>query len=189
MDTVYFKPWVGSQFSRENPKLLILGESHYADRKPSPRFTIELTREYANGEWNHRFWTQIMQAVSGKAHWEVDRKEFWERYAFYNYIQSVVADSAGVGPTQEMIQEARIPFFQVLDNLRPDHILVLSKRLWDALPSDGQQGNPLRIGEEERETWIYPFSGGQAIASWLPHPSYGFSAPQWHPWIKELQSQ
>lgn len=183
MDNVYFKPWVGSCYGKEKVKLLILGESHYADRKPSPTFTIDLTREYANGEWNHRFWTQIMQVVSGKRHWEIDRKEFWSNYAFYNYIQDVVAESASVAPTQKMIQAAHRPFFGVIEELKPSHILVLSKRLWESLPSDGEPGEPIHIGNQERETWTYSVAGNQSKATWLPHPSYGFSAPKWHPWV------
>ena len=140
MEHVYFKPWVGKNYSKQPIKLLILGESHYADRKPSPTFTIDLTREYSNGEWKHRFWTQIMQVVSGKPHWKIDKEDFWNKYAFYIYIQDIVAESAGISPSQEMIKAAYTPFFEVLTALKPSHILVLSKRLWESLPNEGTEG-------------------------------------------------
>ena len=189
MKHVYFKPWVGRRYGEDAIKLLILGESHYADRKPSPNFTIDLTREYSNGEWKHRFWTQIMQVISGKSHWEIDKKEFWNNYAFYNYIQDIVAESAGMGPSQKMIDAASPPFFEVLAELKPSHILVLSKRLWESLPSDGAAGKAIRLGNDERETWIYSVPNHSSKATWLPHPSYGFSAPKWHPWVAKFLGQ
>ncbi len=183
MKHVYFKPWIGSRYIENSIKMLLLGESHYADETPSQEFTIDLTRKYSNGEFNHRFWTQIMQVVSGKSHWDIDRKEFWSNYAFYNYIQDVVAKSAGVGPSQEMVDAASTPFREVLAEHKPTHILVLSKRLWESLPDDGDSGESICIGNEKRETWIYSVSGHSSRATWIPHPSYGFSAPKWHPWI------
>lgn len=192
MKNVYFKPWVGRQYAKGNVKLLLLGESHYAPpaaMKPSPSFTINLTRDYMNEKWTHRYWTQIMQVVSGKRHWEIDRPIFWHKYAFYNYIQDVVADSSGVLPTKQMIESARIPFFKVLEKLKPTHLLVLEKRLWDYLRSNGKRGDDLIVGNQERDTWRYMTTGGEVKATWLPHPSYGFSAPKWHPWVAEFLKQ
>ena len=183
MKNVYFKPWVGKSYGKNAVKLLILGESHYAEKKTSQNFTIELTLEYANGELKHRFWTQIMQVISGKPHQEIDKKEFWGNYAFYNYIQDVVAVSAGVKPTKKMVEAAREPFFEVLLELKPSHVIVLSKRLWESLPNDGVSGESIRIGNDERETWIYTVADHLVKATWLPHPSYGFSASKWHPWV------
>jgi hypothetical protein len=71
---VYFQPWIGSRYgSPLEIKLLILGESHYGPKTLRPDFTIALTREYANYDWNHRFWTNIMQAVDGRRHWEINQ--------------------------------------------------------------------------------------------------------------------
>lgn len=189
LGNVYFKPWVGSQYPKGNVKLLLLGESHYDERKPSPSFTIDLIHEYANGEWTHRYWTQIMQVVSGKRYLEIDKHSFWNKYAFYNYIQELVAGSAGVAPTKQMIESAIIPFSEVLSALKPTHLLVLSKRLWEYLPSDGRPGDDLIIGNQKRDTWLYPISEGKVKATWLPHPSYRFSAPKWHPWVTAFLKQ
>ncbi|SHK16271.1 hypothetical protein SAMN02745216_02988 [Desulfatibacillum alkenivorans DSM 16219] len=188
MENVYFKPWVGSQYGTGKDRILLLGESHYADRKPSPSFTIDLTQEYIDGELRHRYWTQIMQVVSGKRHWDIDKHSFWHEVAFYNFIQDVVGDSAGKPPTSQLIENSVVPFFEVLSELKPTHLLVLSKRLWGYLPSDGKQGSDLVIENDKRETRIYNIPGGEVKATWLPHPSY-FSAPKWHPWVVAFLKQ
>ena len=189
LSSVNYLPWVGEDYYKQTSKLLVVAESHYADWSPPPTFTIDLTRAYQNGLWKHRFWTQISQVITGEAHSQIDKQAFWKTLALYNFIQVIVGDSPGVAPTPEMIKAAHTPFSQVLDKLKPNYILVLSKRLWGSLPSDGQQGDPLRVGNDMRETLIFPYSGGEAVATWLPHPSYPFSAPKWHPWVNALLTQ
>jgi hypothetical protein len=184
---VYFQPWVGSQYgTTDRLRLLILGESHYGPKASGKEFTITLTREYANYEWNHMFWTNIMQAVDGKHYWEIDRKTFWEKVAFYNYIQEVVADNARVAPTTAMLANAVEPFWEVLNQLAPTHILVFSKRLWENLPTIWEQGPMIDFGDKVRETRKYPIAGRYALTTWLPHPSYGFSARYWHSLISKF---
>lgn len=188
MSLPYFEPWVGSSYRANDDRLLVLEESHYGPASMPADSTRVLTQEYVDGEWRHRFWTNIMQVVSGRPHWEIDRTEFWERIAFYNYVQQPVAETAGVAPTSEMFAASKAAFFSVLDGLNPKTILVLSKRLWKNLPSEGRPGQNIRCCDGSRETWIYPFHGGQALAVWLPHPSYGFSWRRWHPCVLALQA-
>jgi hypothetical protein len=80
MENMYFKPWIGEQYvGSGNHRLLILGESHHSTEPKGPTFTIDLTREYSEGLWTHRYWTNIMQAVDGRRHWEIDKKNFGRR--------------------------------------------------------------------------------------------------------------
>jgi hypothetical protein len=189
MNSIYFKPWIGSNYDRNvNKRLLVLGESHYGPKNLPSDFTVNLTREYTRNEWSHRFWTNIMQVVDGRKHWEIDRNLFWSQIAFYNYIQEPVAETPGVAPSIGMWKKAEEPFFQVLEILRPTHVLVLSKRLWENMTSRSDPGSKLRLATEERDTRLFPYENGIAKATWLPHPSYGFSAERWHPWVVAFQS-
>ena len=188
MSRPFFSPWVGKEYNANTKRLLILGESHYGPPSMPGNSTILLTREYAEGLWNHRFWTNIMQAVLGKPHCEIDRVEFWNRVAFYNYVQQPVAETAGVAPTPDMFLASKAAFFSVLSELAPTSILVLSKRLWENLPSEGRPGLSISIGDTTRETWLYPIDGGEVLASWIPHPSWGFSWRRWHPLIAAIRA-
>jgi hypothetical protein len=107
---------------------------------------------------------------------------------FYNYVQEVVAENAGIAPTAIMWANAVEPFWEVLNQLAPTHILVLSKRLWENLPPEGESGPVIEFDGQARETWKYPVAGRCALATWLPHPSYGFSAKSWHPLISKFLS-
>jgi len=186
---VYFRPWVGKKFgNKQGKRLLILGESHYGSIGRDS--TIVWTREYIQQKWNHRFWTNIMQVVDGRRYWEIDREDFWAKVAFYNYIQEPVGETPGIKPSEEMLERAKEPFFEILNHLKPFHILVLSKRLWENMTfNKDSQGAKLNLNGEERETWIYSYDGGSAKATWLPHPSYYFSAQNWHPWVLEFLKQ
>ncbi|MDA8090569.1 MAG: hypothetical protein M0Z61_10195 [Nitrospiraceae bacterium] len=182
MSKIYFKPWVGRNYGKTNGiRLLILGESHYGPKESKSDFTQQLTKAYVNHEWNHRFWTNIMQVIDGRKYWEIDRDVFWSEVAFYNYIQEPVAETAGVAPSPDMWAIAEEPFLEVLPLLKPTHIVVLSKRLWKNMTSKGERGDDLSVNKVERETRLFPYEGGFARATWLPHPSYGFSANEWHP--------
>ena len=180
----FFIPWVGADYEASEERLLILGESHYGDESMPGNSTITFTQEYVDGQ-NHRFWTSIMQGVRGQPYWELDRKEFWKSVAFYNYVQQPVAETAGVAPSAEMFALSKEAFFSVLSQLAPKKILVLSNRLWENMPTDGLPGPLLSYGQDTRETLIYQYDGGKALACWVPHPSR-YSWPQWHPMIKAL---
>ena len=187
MPEPFFEPWVGHKYGDNGERLLILGESHYGPPSMPRNYTIALTQEYVDGS-NHRFWTNIMQVVLGVPHWEIDRAEFWANVAFYNYVQQPVAETAGVAPTPEMFSSSEAAFFFVLERLAPESVLVLSKRLWENLSSAGRPGPNIFCGEAAKETWIYSYRGGEALSSWIPHPSYGFSWRQWHPWVNALRT-
>lgn len=180
----FFIPWVGARYLEAGKRLLILGESHYSDEELDRHATIDLTQQYVDG-WNHRFWTNLMQIVRGRAHWEIERGEFWAELAFYNYIQETVGDSPGIAPSDAMFAAAKEPFQTVLERLQPHRILVLSARLWDRLAPEGEAGPALAFGGQVRDTLVYRHAGGTALASWIPHPSrIGWNT--WHPLVPAL---
>ena len=130
-----------------------------------------------------------MQIVTGQHHSELDmdRAEFWNSIAFYNYVQEPL-DDVRVRPTKEMWEMAREPFKEVLELLKPTHLLVLGGGLWDNLPLEDGRGPDLVVGDEIRETCIYSYQGGHLIATWVYHPSSpnGASAEKSHPFVKKL---
>jgi hypothetical protein len=66
------------------------------------------------------------------------------------------------------------PFFEVLNDLKPTHVLALGNRLWENLPNDGKEAPPIKVDGIERDAWYYPLSDGNCvIATWVYHPSSG----------------
>lgn len=179
MFELLFKPWIGDRYGEQSPRLLLLGESHYGEGADQADATIKLTRQFVEGDMNHRFWTSTMKIVEGPD-CPMDRGEFWNGVAFYNYVQQSVGANAGDRPTPKQFRDSEAAFFQVLDDVKPDAILVLGTELWDKMPNEGERskpGRPLVVAEEEHKSWIYTYEGGQALTTWVPHPSRHFS---WH---------
>jgi hypothetical protein len=188
MSPPFFKPWVGKNYVR-GEGLLLVGEAHYGPSDLASESTISFTQAFIDGE-NHKFWTNIMQVVDGMPYAGIDRARFWNDVAFYNFVQQSVGESAGTAPTAEMLELGSAPFFSVVEELQPRRILVLSSRMWQALPNGAGRAGP-NIGqrETERETWLYPQPSGEALASSIPHPSLYFSWQKWHPVVEQLLSR
>ena len=192
-----FEPWVGNNYWKGfegGLRLLILGESHYGDGPPDRSLTQRLTCEYAEGRWNHRFWTGIMQVVAGRNKTAIDRMPFWQSVAFYNFIQEFVAGPR-MRPASEAWRSARPAFDAVLEALRPQALLILGVRLWNTLPQAApesphseREGPPLGAGEVGGTSWVYRLPNGhEVLAAGIHHPSsIGFSWERWHPVVSAL---
>ncbi len=198
-----FNPWVGSHYDQGyagSPRLLILGESHYAknpeNEQPERDWTWRFTCAYMQGQWRHAFWTNIMQAVIGRHHTKItaaQREAFWQSVALYNYIQEVVP-----GPRRHIPalawQASRPAFEAVLEALRPHALLILGVRTWDnlppATPNSGHtdhQGPAMKAGELRGHTWQYILPDGHPVlAAGIYHPAGGFSWARWHPVVEAL---
>lgn len=211
-----FEPWVGANYCdgfAGGPRLLILGESHYREAPPEPGrdFTRRLTCQYARSQWNHRFWTGIMQTVLGHPRAEIEqgvqippinggdpipmnRESFWQWVALYNYIQ-VLLPGPGHPPPPEAWPAARPAFEAVLEALEPQALLILGRRLWDHLPGptpdSGNQeyeGPCLNAGELDGHAWVYQLPNEhRVLAAGIHHPSApGFNWQRWHPVVCAL---
>ena len=189
MQHVFFKPWVGNNFSNGglwSKKVLILGESHYQwDENISltEDLTIQCVQEQINGVFTKAFWTNIVIALLDIRPSLEDKYRCWHSVAFYNYIQCSVGFGPRVPPSDEMWEKSQEPFFEVLNELQPNCIIALGYRLWYNLPCDGEQG-PVIDGAPQKETWRYPVNGKtHALAYNVRHPSAGFSGWNWHPFV------
>jgi hypothetical protein len=190
---VYFRPWEGSLFRQQPIRLLLLGESHHSTEPVMPKsMTIDCTREYVDGIWSHRYWTEIMKVVEGRDYWEIDRAEFWSKVAFYNYIQEIVGEGPGIAPTDQMYRSSEQGLASVLAYLKPTHVLVLAKRLWVSLPQTiFRPYPPIEMNGKPREVKCFLVGNdAMALGTWLPHPSYPFhvNAKRLHPTVRNFLS-
>lgn len=130
----FYLPWEGPNYMVSNPKILILGESHYKrEGSDQNTFTQGVIRSWAVGEQGTRkFFTTIAKVLSGnldKHMTKGEKAEFWNRVAFYNYIQEVVGEGPRDRPTDAMWERAQQPFLQVVKSLSPDIVVVLGGHL------------------------------------------------------------
>ena len=136
-----FEPWVGPLYWEEGLdgyRLLILGESHYGDPGTEyTEFTINVVRELGQ-EKRHAFFTKVQKFVmripKGVRVSDSDRAAFWNRVAFYNYIQSLLAGPR-VPKQQEHWDGASKQFIEVLNKLNPHGLLRSGHELSKHLPA------------------------------------------------------
>lgn len=191
MANINFEPW---KPAGENPRfngvrLLILGESHYDEGETYPpegqkEFTQYIVKRWgAEAEGYQRFFNNIYATLNGDgAHWSSNEyKRFWSRVFFYNYVQSFVPGGARERPTGKMFDESADAFHAVLDDVKPEAVLVMGKKTWKKM----SERDATRVGRDEDglgAIWRYQYSGGACFAAHTRHPSsHGYSPAKWRP--------
>ena len=165
-----FDPWVGSKYFSEGfdgVRILILGESHYGTAgEESPSFTRKIVKEWGQ-EKRFRFFTMTQKLVSGIGPGRISdesRAGFWEHVAFYNFVQSFVAEKARVRPTDEMWSVACDALLVTVKELKPVLIIALGLELQRRLPQ----------------------LSGVATVCGVQHPSsFGFKVAEWQPVVQK----
>lgn len=193
MKQVKQKPWVGRNYQQgiRGKKVMVLGESHYADHPCDENFTTEIIADhFLNPDDPHEGWkntyTKFERALAGHILSQDEREELWNSLLFYNYIQEPL-DDARIKPTASQYEEGKIPFLEVLEEYQPNGVIVWSERLYNVLPQAGVQGENIPGQHWTQETWQYLLSNGHTVAVMpVQHPASGFSWELWHETIKKF---
>ena len=197
---VFFEPWICSNYSTGGifgKKILALGESHYCDVEecggcmPGHRFescdmTSDVVRKYIEAEtspedkWVSTF-RKFERFLVNDYTESVDSKNIWESIAFYNYLQIAISGVRKAGESNDY-KDSETAFFEVLNKLRPDLVIVWGKRLYFAMPGDRwQEDKPIMVGKFTAYTGSYEIKGGTKIrVIAINHPSTAFSWDAWH---------
>ena len=136
MHKLNFHPWIGNYYSTTGfagKRILALGESHYCEKASDA--TEDITRKViadlfdpqSEHEAYKNTYTKFAEALLGRDCLSFEDKErFWNSIAFYNYVQ-VPMTGARVAPSQKDFNDSEAAFFEVLESLRPDIVIV-----WEA---------------------------------------------------------
>ena len=199
MKNVFFKPWVGEDYKTGGifgKKILVLGEAHVcggcdacgkvenaeecADFTSANCVEALLSREIA--PWTgafHKFERSLVDHDTDLA----ESREIWNSVAFYNYIQRAM-DESRKSPEWVDFRNSEEAFFEVLDELKPDLIIVWGvTRMYDNLPGGDRwrEGTALEIDDYNVKNGYYRLSNGKETrVLWVYHPSAGYSWDWWH---------
>jgi len=194
---LHFQPWVGKEYDTKG-RLLLLGESHYLDDEPNEEddfsigygdMTIEVIRDghLAGKDMRTPFFRNI-----GFLFYPDDCFKIWNEVAFANAIQIGLPKAKSQPGTREI--ETIAPAFQLLlDGLKPEKVMVLSKRMWfqNWIPEDRGQFVSHIVENGKRSTvWQYEYVGGRCLAVAIAHPSRmrGNSYNKWKPLVDNFLS-
>lgn len=208
-DSPMFFPWIGNEYNNGgifNKKILLLGEAHYCwsikdcegclpgNRNDCNMMTINTIKDQmSENKKKHAIFTKLVKLFLDKEIIDLnDKTVFWNSVACYNYIQPSVSDRARVAPTSEMCSISVKPFYEVMDKLEPDFLLVISSRLWENLP--GQEGIDWPAGPTVNEnniiekTWYYKGKRKNTLSLVIYHPSTSYFSYSYSPVVKKSLS-
>jgi len=205
MEHVNFKPWKGKNYETGGifgKKILALGESFYCSEGDAVyTLTDTIVTDYLairkgehrnnNGGWTNTY-LKFERSLVGKVTSPEESREIWDSIAFYNYLQVPMSGARESGYAIDY-RNAEDAFFEVLDDLRPELIIVWGVgRLFENLPEDNWKwGEPLDVDGWPIKNGYYQLKNEKetrCIAVY--HPSTGYQWDWWHKVInKELNKE
>lgn len=210
LSNVRFLPWVGKNYEKRlffGKKILVLGESHNCGKEGCTReeceskeafiecrnMTNNTMKVFFERPERHKPWmntyTKFERSLFGEWTNAEDRKEIWDAVAFYNYLQYSVDGSRKAGE-DDAYEKAIVPFYQVIDFLKPEVIIVWGQRLWYNLPGDErwEECDSIKMYDGYNiENGFYKLSNGdKAKVFQVNHPSSGYTWEYWHKVIKTM---
>ena len=217
MSHINFIPWVGENYAqgvgRNNLKLLVLGESHYCHNlgcgkckdcnlanclklgyskddfgNQTIEYIFDLVYSYTGAEYQQ---TAICfeRAVMGKPLADSERKEFWNKVIFYNYIQKCLpkVPSERTPVIKNDLIGAEESLKELLLEYKPDRVVVWGSRLYNLLPAWNGTASKITISDNSQtDVWNYTIGGKQIPFMKVHHPSTpsGKSWSHWHNFYK-----
>src|SRR4051812_32450195 len=106
-----FSPWIGPEYSAQDVKILLLDESHdflnnAGERLDFTQSVIGDVKQHNAAKWGRtRMFSRIFFACTGKNVEDSTPEEwkaFWDRIAFYNYLQTTKLKDPRVGVAAEL---------------------------------------------------------------------------------------
>ena len=197
MNRVRLAPWIGKNYRTTGfagKRILALGESHYCENASDA--TEDITRKViadlfdpqSKHEAYMNTYTKFAKALLGcRALTFEDKERFWNSVAFYNYVQFPMSRPRMV-PSRGNFKNSEAAFFEVLEMLSPDIVIVWGHRLYNNLPQGGLQGDDLRASDGHWiETWRYFLSDRKEVKVVpIMHPSSSFSPEYWHQFLSTI---
>lgn len=152
------KPWVGSCYQEGfyvGKKLMIVNESFYSEEDSEVFFTSDFIENCLNdlkvhGYWKHRLLARLTQIIWDNTLSIDSIIQKWNQLLFYTFNPIPVNFHTGSGTikeySKEKLDEYQKSFIQVLNEYKPDFVIVRGNRLYDLLPHTGEAGPILKSG-------------------------------------------
>lgn len=206
MSDIIFKPWIGKEYNKGGgifgKKILVIGHCHYTEANSfivesntSSDLSSIIIHEYlylrdtypkGTGNW-FKTYSNFEKALIDKEPSDDDKIKIWNSIAFYNYLQIMVNKPLGTTIPKKYYLAAEEPFFEVLNQYKPDLIIVwgndCNKGLWKNMPHDVSKCICYNDNECVRDYLLKNGTPIKTIA--IHHPCMGFSPSYWYGIIRK----
>ena len=199
-------PWLGSRFYAQEKRLLIVGESHYAqgetaeefqkdlDRQRNPNFTRKLIEETQIQDlYKYKLLDNFWEALLAK---KPNKAALWEHVAYYNFVQRSMDYSSFDGKKAEQpnttdFRNGWKTFAEVVKIIQPTDCIFLGLKAaagfgnlkTDSSVSHFEYHYPPKIGNMSPVEGSVIISGQKIDVSFIQHCSSYFSPEAWHPFL------
>lgn len=199
MTNIFFAPRIGKDYAKGGifgKKILALGESHYCDtgcidcghcgKHPEcSDFTSKVVEWCLDPSQEREGWMntylKFERSLVGKETTNLESRRIWDSIAFYNFLQVAMGGAREAGTNQQYI-DAVAPFYDVLEDLQPDLLIIWGVRLWNNLPNKSWIDGPkVVVDGYDVQNGYYTLSSGKKVqAVCVYHPSTGYDWSFWH---------
>ncbi|WP_126970611.1 hypothetical protein [Gynurincola endophyticus] len=190
---LHFQPYVGKEYEISG-KILLIGESHYLDEDLDDNddcssgydnFTRTTIGDFMEGTLPQKIkFFRNIGLLFGE-----NEKDIWPKIAFANAMQ-IGLSKAKSQPQRRHIESIPSAYQLLLNNLKPNKVIVLSKRMWNNwIPEEnGYYLSNNKVEGKVSTTWKYKYEGGECIATGIAHPSwmFGDTYRNWRPFVKSF---
>jgi len=210
MRNVFFKPYAGDEYHIGycGKKLLILGESHYCDQiyntttdcgkeeecqqlPECQNFTIDVLERFLDSKetgkkerWMRTF-TRFTNIFLGGRATKEEVLVFWDCVMFYNYVQMAMEHSR-IPPDKHYFAISETAFFEVLEEYKPDLVIVWGARLEGHLPKKNKTLSDFQVLNTPGHVFHYYEVAGKRIPAYaIYHPSSSAFSYKYHAYLLE----
>ena len=192
------EPWIGKDYQTgiNDCQVLAIGESHYCKNVDqfTPKITQEIIRDLydPNSEFEYykNTYSKFVNAIAGEKQNFYGKEIWWNKLAFYNYIQTPMSGPRK-SPKKAEYQQSEEAFWEILEKIRPTHLIVWGYRLYNNLPQKGCGLSSIIMSDgSEIEQWQYNLKDRTPIKVLrMKHPSSSYSTSYWHEAITKFLLQ
>ena len=202
-------PWTGSNYFKNTNRLLIIGESQYAQGQTATAYQEDLDRingidftrnavlqTQVQNHYKHPALDNLLKALLGNC--SINKEKLWKEIAFYNFVQRVMDYSSFNGKKTEQPTIADFDagwkvFVEVVKILKPTDCVFIGvsaatsfERMMDQLNiKRTDRISHDKIGNTTPISATIEIEGHQTNISFVRHSSAYFSPEDWQPFLKQ----
>ena len=206
---LFWLPWIGTEYFKNTNRLLIIGESQYAQGETASAYEEDLTRvsgidftrnavlqTQIQNHYKHPALDNLLKALLGNA--PINKEKLWKNIAFYNFVQRVMDYSSFDGkkteqPTTVDFDAGWKVFVEVVKILKPTDCIFIGvraatpfERMMDQL--NIKRSNRIahdKVGNTNPISASIEIDGHITNISFIRHSSAYFSPEEWRPFLEK----